>query len=337
MKYYYCFTCNLFVIIYLIFIVQIEPIDFSKEFILNNVTICLFLPSSNNDFPFLQGIISSIDTFWPLNIGKKIHYIEKCKENHNFKYNSDWKVIYDITPNITIPIMKQQYNSYMSYKYCKPNEYIAMIDSDAVFFSYAKYSMLFDSNKRPYMLYTLKSRKVQYDPTIILKTNNKKWGDSMITFPIIFKTKHLEELYRYIEAIHNTSLNILMNTYTFSQFATFLEYIHIKRYENQYSLVNVDKNPFPPRCILHIPYCYIEVNWGEIQKIKASKRKNIIQLNKLIYYLIQQGKCARDRKICEEFYEKKYIINSFTIEGKFDHFYKSKNNFNQSIYSVLVF
>lgn len=310
-----------------------KHIDNAKEFKTNNITICLFLPSAINDFPFLQGIISSIDIFWPSNIGKKIHFIEKCKENNSFKYNNDWIVVYDVTPNITIPLMKQQYNSYMSYKYCMPNEYIAMVDSDSVFFSYAKYSMLFDSNKRPYILYTINSRKAQYNPTAILKTNNRKWGDCMITFPIIFKTKHLEELHRFIEVIHNASLYILMNRYIFSQFATFLEYIHIKKYENEYSLINVDKNPFPPRCVLHIPYCYIEVNWGKSQRIMVSKIKNKMYFNKLIYYLIYQGKCARYRKKCKNFYEKEYLINSFTIEGKINHFYK-KNNYSNVYYVI---
>lgn len=319
--YYYCFISYFFLVIYHNLFNYTYYNNDNKQFISYNITVCLFLPSAVDDFPFVQGIISSVDTFWPSGIGKKIHWIDNYKGIINFIYKNDWTIIRASTPNITVPVMKQQYNSYISYKYCKNNEYIAMIDSDSVLISYVKYDMLFDKNKRPYFLYTLKIRDNRWDPRKILKTNNTNWGDVMFTYPIIFKTQHLKELYKYIEIIHNSSLTKLMNEYIFGQFGTFLEYIHIKKYENQYALINIEEKPFPPRCSIHIPYSYVQVNWEGIKRIKVVKHKNIKLMIKLINYLIQQGKCAENRYLCSKFYEKEYKINSYTIEAKYKHYY----------------
>lgn len=40
----------------------------------------------------------------------------------------------------------------------------------------------------------------------------------MFTYPIVVKTKHVEEIYSYIERIHNDSLVNLMDKYIFGQF-----------------------------------------------------------------------------------------------------------------------
>lgn len=54
-----------------------------NQFTLNNITVCLFLPTAFDDFPFVQGIISSVDTFWPSGIGKKIHWIDNYYGNNS--------------------------------------------------------------------------------------------------------------------------------------------------------------------------------------------------------------------------------------------------------------
>lgn len=294
---------------------------YARKFRKNNITICLFLPSAIDDFPFVQGIITSVDTFWPSGIGKKIHWIDNFKGKTPFKYENDWNVIYAVTPNISVPVMKQQYNSYISYKYCSDNKFVAMIDSDSVFITYVKYEMLFNNNNTPFILYTLKYRDKRWDPRKILKTNNSMWGDVMFTYPIIIKKEHVQETMKYVEYIHNNSLINLMEKYIFGQFGTFLECIHIMNYKNQYSLINVEESAFPPRCSIHIPYSYIEVNWGKVQRIKVEKHKNAVVMNKLIYYLIQQGECSEKTKRCKNFEKKKFEKNLFTIEEKYKHYF----------------
>lgn len=332
--YIYYSVCCFLLIIYKTMFSNSYVKTMKNLFISNNVTVCLFLPSARDDFSFVQGIISSIDEFWPIGIGKKIHWIDNYQGEINFIYKTNWTIIRDCTPNIRIPVMKQQYNSYISYKYCKGDEYIAMFDSDSALISYVQYNMLFDTSKRPYVLYTLKFRDSRWDPRKVLKSNNDNWGDVMFTYPIIFKTEHLEELNRYMEDIHNSTLVNLLNEYIFGQFGTFLEYIHIKKYENQYALINVEESPFPPRCSIHIPYSYVEVNWRRRQRVMVAKHRNIKLMNKLIYYLIEQGKCAEDRKTCREFNEKKYIMNTHTIEARYKHYYLYDNfSFNNKIYN----
>lgn len=135
-----------------------------------------------------------------------MHWIDNYANKLPFKYGDDWTIIKASTPNIKVGVMKQQYNSYVSYKYCSPNEFIAMIDSDSPFIAKAKHNMIFNKNKRPHILYTLKYRDSRWDPRKILKSNNADWGDVMFTYPIVVKTKHVEEIYSYIERIHNDSL-----------------------------------------------------------------------------------------------------------------------------------
>lgn len=47
-------------------------------------------------------------------------------------------------------------------------------------------------------------------------------------------------------------------------------------------------------------------------------------MNRVIYYLIQQGECSERIKECKNFEKKKYYKNLYTIEGKYNHYYRNK-------------
>lgn len=81
------------------------------------------------------------------------------------------------------------------------------------------------------------------------------------------------------------------------------------KYESQYSLINVDEHYFPPRCVLHIPYCSIDVYWGKLQSFYIKKHTNFTIMNNLISYLIELGKCGDNKIKCTSI-EKQILWNN---------------------------
>lgn len=51
------------------------------------------------------------------------------------------------------------------------------------------------------------------------------------------------------------------------------------------------------------------------------KHRNIKKMNRVINYLIEQGKCAENRDQCKYFDERIFKMNSYTIECRYKHYY----------------
>lgn len=158
------------------------------------------------------------------------------------------------------------------------------MDSDSIFTMKVSKYMLFDCKNKPYFLYTNVKFYSFFNPLKILKFKNIEWGNAMITFPVILYLDHLKKLDEYLVSIHNSSLEIIINNFSASQYCVFLEFVK-KFYKNKYHFVQYEKDQII-RCGLHIPYAYNLT-------IESIKNKNMLfEINSLINKLTYDGICS---------------------------------------------
>lgn len=274
----------------------------------NKISICLFTSIHHGSQGYIATVLNNYDLFWPKNIGKKVILLDKGFEYLEAYITNNWNVYYE-EYNLKGEIRKQ-YSFYVAYKYCRSNKYIAYMDSDSIFTMKISKFMLFDEINKPYFLYTNKIRNFRFNPLYILKFNITKWGDGMITFPVIVYTKHLIELDEYIEKMHNTTLEKVINKFFASQFCVILEYVK-KYYKNEYHFSIYEENPIL-RCGLHVNYAY------GVQKSK----KLLFDFNSIVNSITYDGICSILNTIypqkCKKFnitafYNRFYLIDSFKV------------------------
>lgn len=241
------------------------------------ITVCLFVSIDYNSQGYISTVMNNYNNFWPNNIGKKIIVLDKGYNYLETYITNDWEVHYE-EYNIS-GYMRRQYSTYIAYKYCIPNEYIAYMDSDSVFTMKIEKFMLFDNQSKPYFLYSNKIRFKQWNPFKLLKFNKTKWGDAMITFPVVIYTKHLIHLNIYLKYIHNSSLDKIVGKYFTSQFCVILEFLKFY-YSNKYHFAVYEEEPIL-RCGIHIPYAYNLYNKN--LKFKNKLYDMNVNINRITY------------------------------------------------------
>lgn len=307
-----------------------EYYDYKKNSQWNKISICLFISIHFATQGYISTVINNYDIFWPVNIGKKIILLDKGFEYLETYITEKWEVYYE-EYNVDGDTRKE-YSFYVANKYCAPNKYIAYMDADSIFTMKVSKFMLFDELNKPFFLYTNIIRNKRWNPHYILKFNNSKWGDGMITFPVVIYTKHLNSLNNYLKYIHKSELEIIIDKFYTSQFCVILEYIK-KNYKNEYHFSIYEENPII-RCGLHIPYAY------GIGKPK----KNLYAFNSLINKITYDGICSIFSDIypqkclkfnLSDFYNRFYLIDSFKAIIP-SYYYKDIANYNNIKKDILV-
>lgn len=270
----------------------------------NKISICLFTSMHHASQGYISTVMNNYNMFWPSNIGKKVILLDKGFEYLETYITEKWNVYYE-EYNLKGRI-RQQYSFYIAYKYCSPNKYIAYMDSDSVFTMKVSKFMLFDDLNKPFFLYTNKIRMKNFNPLHILKFNQSKWGDGMISFPVLIYTEHLIHLNAYLHKIYKSTIESIINKYFASQFCVILEYIK-KYYRYKYHFIIYENHPLL-RCALHIPYAY---------GIKKSKDK-LNEFNAYINKITYDGICSILNDIypakCSKFNISKFYNRFYTID-----------------------
>ncbi|OHS95296.1 hypothetical protein TRFO_38610 [Tritrichomonas foetus] len=241
--------------------------------------ICLLFRTYLGHLSFLPFMMKSVDILWPEFIGEKVIVLDDSEIWASTFFN-DWIVKSEYPDNpklVNDSFVFKQWGNFYPEKYCsKDSEYVAFLDSDAIFSMKVSHRLLFNRSKANVII--SRDYQPQLFPLDKKILNKNVTYNGMINFPFLIKIKDVINCRTYIEGLHHKKISDVLladRPKWFSQFCIMTTYIFYYA-NNEYNFVFAEDSYFPiMRTAVHLRYC---VQFGYPKKFDINFLSLIVKL-----------------------------------------------------------